>query len=217
MTAALLWGGVGLVVGVVLVRWLGRRGYRYADERDLPARPVWWVVPTLAVAAAAVGWQFAGSWLVASTYVASVAWMVALAAIDLDVRRLPDRWTVTSYPVVVALLAGCSATVGGDWGRWLTALACGAASGLLYLVLAFVNPGGLGLGDVKLAVSLGLLTGWLGWPLAVVAFLAAFAVGTAVGIVVALVSGGGRKATFPFGPSMLAGALLVLLLPVAAP
>lgn len=217
MTAALLWGAVGLVAGLALHRWLGRRGYRYDDEQDRPVRPAWWVVPVLTVAAGAVGWQFAGSWVVALTYVASVVWMVALAAIDVDVRRLPDRWTLTSYPVVVALLAGCSLAVGGDWGRWLTALVCGVASGLVYLVLAFVNPGGLGMGDVKLAVSLGLLTGWLGWPLAVVAFLAAFLVGTVVGVVVALVSGAGRKATFPFGPSMLAGALVVLLLPVAAP
>jgi leader peptidase (prepilin peptidase) / N-methyltransferase len=217
VTAALVWGVVGLVAGLGLLRWLGLRSYRYADEQSLRVRPVWWVVPVLTVAGGAVGWQFAGSWPVALTYVASVAWMVALAAIDVDVRRLPDRWTLTSYPVVVAALAGCSLALDGDWGRWGTALVCGVASGLLHLVLAFVNPGGLGMGDVKLAVSLGLLTGWLGWPLAVVAFLAAFAVGTVVGIVVALVSGGGRKATFPFGPSMLAGALLVLLLPGAVP
>ena len=217
MTAALLWGVVGLVAGLGLQRWLGRRTYRYADEQALPARPLWWVVPVLAAAAGAVGWQFAGSPPVALTYVASVGWMVALAAIDIDVRRLPDRWTLTSWPVVVVALAGCSLALDGDWDRWLTALGCGVASGVVYLVLAFVNPGGLGLGDVKLAVTLGLLTGWLGWPLAVVAFLAAFAVGTVVGIVVALASGAGRKATFPFGPSMLAGTLLALLLPVAAP
>lgn len=217
MTTALPWGLVGLVAGLALHRWLGRRSYRYADEQDRPRRAVWWVVPVTALAAGAVGWQFSGSWPVALTYVACVVWMVALAAIDVDVRRLPDRWTLTSWPVVALALAGCSLWLGADWGRWLTALVCGVASGLAYLVLAFVNPGGLGMGDVKLAVTLGLLTGWLGWPLAVVAFLAAFAVGTVVGIVVALASGAGRKATFPFGPSMLAGALLVLLLPVAAP
>lgn len=217
MTAALVWGAVGLVAGLALRRWLGRRSYRYADEQERPAGPLWWVVPVLTAAAGAVGWQFAGSRPVALTYVASVAWMVALAAIDIDVRRLPDRWTLTSWPVVVVALAGCSLALDGAWDRWLTSLACGVASGLLHLLLAFVNPGGLGLGDVKLAVTLGLLTGWLGWPLAVVGFLAAFAVGTVVGIGVALVSGAGRKATFPFGPSMLAGAVLVLLLPVAAP
>ncbi len=217
MTAALLWGAVGLVAGLVLQRWLGRRTYRYADEQELPGRPLWWVVPVLAVAAGAVGWQFAGRWPVALTYVASVVWMVGLAAIDLDVRRLPDRWTLASWPVLVVALAGCSLALGGDWGRWLTALGCGVASGLVHLVLALVNPGGLGMGDVKLAVTLGLLTGWLGWPLALLAFLAAFTLGTVVGIGVALASGAGRKATFPFGPSMLAGALLALLLPVAAP
>lgn len=216
MAAAVGWGLGGLVAGLALAVWLSRRSYRHADERDLPPRAAWWVVPVLALTAGAVGVQLGAIWQVALTYAAGAIWMVGIAAIDVDVRRLPDRWTLPSYPVVVALLAWCSYAVGQDWHRWWTALLCGVASGALYFLLALVNPGGLGMGDVKLAVTLGLLTGWLGWPLAVLAFLAAFAIGTVVGIVVAVVSGAGRKATFPFGPSMLAGALVVVLLPVAA-
>lgn len=211
--AAVGWAVAGLLAGGLLAVWLTRRSYRYDDERDLPPRAVWWVPVALALGAAAVGRQFGGDVPQVVTYAVALVWMVGLAAIDVDVRRLPDRWTLPSYPVIAAALAWCTWASGEDWQRWAVALACGVGSGLAYFVLAFINPGGLGMGDVKLAVGLGMLTGWLGWPLAVLAFLAAFVVGTLVGVVVALASGAGRKATFPFGPSMLVGALVAVLLP----
>lgn len=159
----------------------------------------------------AVAMQLGGRIPVLVTYAVAVVWMVGLAAIDLDVRRLPDAWTLPGIVGATMLLAWC-AWGGDEWGRWGIAIACGVASGFGYLVLVLINPAGLGLGDVKLAVPLGLLTGWFGVAAAIGAFLLAFLIGLLVALVVAARSGHGRKTTFPFGPSMLAGASAVVLL-----
>lgn len=203
-------GLLGLGAGLVTVRWLRTESYRYDDERHLPARRPWWLPPVLAVGAAALGHRLGDEPALLATYLIALVWMGVLAAIDIDVRRLPDRWTLPAWLVSPTLLAGCAVAT-GDWSAWLVALACGVGNGLVYLLLAVANPAGLGLGDVKAAVPLGMLTGWFGWPATLAAFLLAFLLGLLVGLVVALRTGEGRKATFPFGPAMLGAACLVVV------
>jgi leader peptidase (prepilin peptidase)/N-methyltransferase len=71
---------------------------------------------------------------------------------------------------------------------------------------------GLGLGDVKLLALLGLVLGWAGWGV----LLAGIFLGLVVGSVVSLVLIAARRATWrtavPFGPPLLAGAVLALAL-----
>jgi leader peptidase (prepilin peptidase)/N-methyltransferase len=68
----------------------------------------------------------------------------------------------------------------------------------------------MGFGDVKLAGVLGLYLGWLGWgPLAVGAFLA-FLLGGVLGALLMALGKAGRKSAIPFGPWMLAGALIAV-------
>ena len=210
MAVAVALGVGGLAAGLLLRAWLGRQRYRYDDEVHLPPRRVWWVVPVLGVGEAVLGWRLADVPAVLATFALALVWMTGLAAIDIDVRRLPDRWTLPAYPVGALLLAA-GAVAEDAWGSWWAALGCAVASGAVYLVLALVNPAGLGLGDVELAGVLGLLTGWFGWPEAFAAFFLAFVLGGLVGVVVALRTGAGRKATFPFGPAMLAAAYVVVL------
>ncbi|MQW76342.1 prepilin peptidase [Nocardioides sp. dk4132] len=200
-----------LLAGLVLQTRLARAGYRYDDERHLPRRECRWVAPVLAVAVGLLAWRAEGEVVVLLAYAAVLAWMVGLAVIDLDVRRLPDRWTLPSYPAVAVLLAGCTWASETGWSAWVTALVCGVVNGAVHLLLAVLNPAGLGLGDVKLAVTLGMVTGWFGWPAAFAAFLGAFCLGLVVGLVAVVRTGAGRKATFPFGPAMLGAAALVVL------
>ncbi|MFS0728572.1 prepilin peptidase [Curtobacterium sp. 1P10AnD] len=130
---------------------------------------------------------------------------VALTLIDLDVHRLPNAITYPSAVVLVVLLVIASA-LGGDWGALSRGVLGAAGLGLFYLLLAVAVPGGMGLGDVKLAVILGLVLAYLGWgPLAVGAF-GAFVVG-GIFAVVLLITGRVRwRGGVPFGPAMLAGA-----------
>jgi leader peptidase (prepilin peptidase)/N-methyltransferase len=157
---------------------------------------------------AAVAWWCGLSWqLPAFLYLAAIG--VALSAIDLDVRRLPDAIVLPSYPVVLVLLL-LPAAVEGRWSDLLHAVLTGAALYSFYLVLRLVYPAGMGFGDVKLAGVLGMYLGWVSWPLAIVASFAAFLIGGVVGVVVIVVTDGGRKTKVPFGPFMILGTFLAL-------
>ncbi|GAA1492884.1 prepilin peptidase [Curtobacterium herbarum] len=143
--------------------------------------------------------------LIALLYLMAIS--IALTLIDVDVHRLPNAIVLPAYPVLAVLLVASSA-VSGDWGALGRAGLGLAALGAMYLALALAVPGGMGLGDVKLAGVLGMVLAYLGWgPLAVGAFGAFVLGGTfAIGLMVA---GRARRRTgIPFGPWMLAGAWL---------
>jgi len=170
-----------------------------------------------AILAANSGTDVAGEIVafVAFLYLAAIS--LALALIDIDVHRLPNVIVLPGY-IVGAVLLGAASVLTGDWSALLRAVIGCVALGLLYLALAVARPGGMGFGDVKLAGVLGLFLGWLGWgPLAVGAFLAFF-LGGLFGLAIMIVRRGGRKTAIPFGPWMLAGAWLGILIgtPVAA-
>jgi len=135
---------------------------------------------------------------------------VALALVDLAVKRLPDRLTLPAYPVLGLLLA-LTAIIEHDGSALSRALLGGLALAACYLILAVVSGGRLGGGDVKLAGLIGLALGWLGWsPL-----LTGACLGFLLAAIVSLVLLAGRRVTrttlISFGPYMLVGALLATL------
>ncbi len=155
---------------------------------------------------AVVAWYFGWSaQLPAFLYLAAIT--VALALIDLDVKRLPNSIVLPSYPVATLLLF-FAATAEGAWGDYVRALAGMVALFALYFVLALVYPAGMGFGDVKLAGVLGLYLGWLGWAQLFVGGFAGFLLGGAVGALLMLIGRATRKSAIPFGPFMLAGTFL---------
>ena len=146
--------------------------------------------------------------LPAYLYLAAVG--IALALIDIDVKRLPDALTLPSYPVVGVLL-GIAALAGSDSGDFVRAVLGGAAMFAFYFALCFAYPAGMGFGDVKLSGVLGLATAWVGWGAWVVGLFGGFLFGGLWGIALILAKRGGRKSKIPFGPFMLAGALVGVL------
>ncbi len=146
-----------------------------------------------------------GSALVLVAFLALAGFGVALAAIDLDVHRLPNALV---YPLAAsgAILLTTAALLGGDAAPLLRAVAGAIALGAVYLVIAFVRPGGMGAGDVKLAVALGLFLGWAGWGALAVGFIAAFGLGAVVGGLLIALRRVDRRGGIPFGPWMIAGA-----------
>ena len=153
-----------------------------------------------AVTAASIGlaWH-----LPAFLYLAAIS--VALALIDIDVHRLPDKIVLPSYLVGGALLAAAS-MANQDYGQLLRAAVGLAALWLLYFALALVYPGGMGFGDVKLAGILGMYLAWLGWAELVVGAFLAFLLGGVLGGLLMAFRKAGRKSKIPFGPFMLLGA-----------
>jgi leader peptidase (prepilin peptidase) / N-methyltransferase len=135
---------------------------------------------------------------------------VPLAFVDLATRRLPDLLTGAAYAVTAVFLLLAAAT-GGDWSRLGRALLGGAAFAGFGLMLFLVSPGGFGPGDVKLAAALGTALAWFGWPALFGGALAGFLLGAGYGVALLVVGHAGRKSQIPFGPFMIAGAFLVML------
>ncbi|MEU7063512.1 prepilin peptidase [Streptomyces sp. NPDC046161] len=146
-----------------------------------------------------------------AVFVALAPALVLLALVDLAVHRLPDPLTLPLAALTAALLGG-AALLPGAAGSWRLALLGGAALGASYLVLFLINPAGMGFGDVKLALSLGVALGWYGWGVWIAGAFLGFLYGAAYGLTLVLRGRGGLKAAIPFGPFMAAGAFTGMLL-----
>ncbi|MFC4607836.1 prepilin peptidase [Streptomyces maoxianensis] len=136
---------------------------------------------------------------------------VLLALVDRNVHRLPDQLTLPLAAAAAALL-GLAGLLPGDAGSWPTALLGGLVLGAAYLVLFLIHPNGMGFGDVKLALSLGVVLGWYGWAVLFAGAFAGFLFGSVYGLGLIALRRAGRKTAIPFGPFMIAGALAGLLL-----
>ncbi|MFE6969073.1 prepilin peptidase [Isoptericola sp. NPDC057653] len=134
---------------------------------------------------------------------------VALAVVDLRTHRLPDALTRPGTALVVVLL-GVAALATGDGPALVRALAGGLALGAVYLLLHLVHRAGMGLGDVKLAVLLGVATGWAGWATWAAAALLPFLLGGLAALVLLATRRASRTTAIAFGPFMLAGAAVAL-------
>ncbi|MER5872612.1 A24 family peptidase [Streptomyces sp. NPDC002044] len=155
---------------------------------------------------AAVGWR-PEAW----AFVGLAPAVLLLALVDRAVHRLPDVLTLPLAAAAAALL-GAAAALPGAAGSWRLALLGGAALAGAYLVLFLINPAGMGFGDVKLALSLGVALGWYGWGVWVAGAFLGFLYGALYGLALVLRGSATRKQGFAFGPFMAAGALSGLLL-----
>lgn len=145
--------------------------------------------------------------LAAYLYLAATG--VALAVIDMDVRRLPDGIVLPSYAIVTVLLT-VAALGEHEWWSLGRAAIGGTAMFAFFLAVVLAYPSGMGFGDVKLAGLLGALMGYLSFSALVVAGFGAFLLGAIFGVTVILTGHGGRKTAIPFGPFMIAAALITV-------
>ncbi|CAM5422385.1 prepilin peptidase [Streptomyces abikoensis] len=137
-----------------------------------------------------------------------------LAVVDATVHRLPDVLTLPLAGAAVVLL-GAASLVGGSGGSWAGAAGGALALAGVYFVLFLIHPNGMGFGDVKLALVVGAALGWYGWAVLFAGFFLGLVLGSAYGIGLMVLRRAGRKSAVPFGPFMLAGALLGLFLGAA--
>nr|WP_234533893.1 A24 family peptidase [Streptomyces shenzhenensis] len=135
---------------------------------------------------------------------------VLLAVVDFRVRRLPDPLTLPLAAAALALL-GVAALLPEHTGDWFTSLYAALALGGGYFVLFLVNPGGMGFGDVKLALGTGAVLGWYGWPTVLLGTFAGFLLGALYGGALVVLRRAGRKTAIAFGPFLIAGAFAGLL------
>jgi leader peptidase (prepilin peptidase) / N-methyltransferase len=128
--------------------------------------------------------------------------VVPAALIDLEHRVIPN--VITGPGCALALIIGTALDPAGEPAR----LIAGAAAGGFLLLAALARPGGMGMGDVKLAAMMGL---FLGSAVAVALFVALLA-GVLVGAIMAARVGAreARRTAIPFGPFLALGALVAV-------
>lgn len=144
----------------------------------------------------------------------AVAVLVVASSTDLHRRLIPDR---LMYPAIAGAAAATpfwpERTFGEFWLGAAVAFGIGAAlfaGGLLFGALLRIQETPFGLGDVKLILFIGLVTGW---P----AILSALLLGVvAAGVpAVVLLFARRSRSVFSYGPYLAVGATVVLLFPGA--
>ncbi|MCU1424734.1 MAG: prepilin peptidase [Microbacteriaceae bacterium] len=202
---------------IPVVSWLLLKGRcRFCRAAISVRYPI--VEATTAILFLAVGWKMVAPVVHATSTPALVAAVlvvvafsylmaisVALAAIDIELHRLPNAIVLPALGVGGVLLA-IAGLLNGDVDALVRAAVGAVLLFAFYLTLAFVQPGGMGMGDVKLAGVLGLFLGFLGWPGLIVGVAASFLLGGLFGVALILLRKVSRTSGIPFGPWMLVGA-----------
>jgi leader peptidase (prepilin peptidase)/N-methyltransferase len=149
------------------------------------------------------------------------ACLVTVSVIDLQLQRIPDRITFPTLALALPLIVAVS--VQQDRTDAIQAALIGSvAYFLLLLVTHLIYPAGMGFGDVKLALVMGLYLGWFGWSplypvlgpvrLVLYALMLGCSIGVVFGLAVQVLTR--RRGAFAFGPALAAGCFVVLLFAV---
>jgi leader peptidase (prepilin peptidase)/N-methyltransferase len=185
---------------IPILSWLMRRGHCRGCGASISVRYPAVEALTAALCAGAVLTNHSATSIALS--VALILIVVPAALIDLEHRIIPNR--ITALGAVLALAIGLALDPAGEPERLIAA----AAAGGFLLIAALAYPGGMGMGDVKLAGVMGLFLGAAVAP----ALLIALVAGVLLGAVVIARKGAqaGRKTAVPFGPFLALGALLAI-------
>jgi leader peptidase (prepilin peptidase)/N-methyltransferase len=199
--AVVLSVGFGLAVGAVLTVAIDRVPERPEDfRRTRPRRLL-----GLAMALTAIGfllaylsfglvWGLALAWFF-------IAVMIAVAIIDWELMIIPNKI------VLPAFVIGLAGSIALHPSRWWVYLVSALGASLFLFILAIIWPGGMGMGDIKLALFMGAVLG----PAVIVGMFLAFLLGAIVGIVLIVSKLKGRKDHIPFGPYLALGSVIALL------
>jgi leader peptidase (prepilin peptidase) / N-methyltransferase len=125
--------------------------------------------------------------------------LVVVSATDLERRIVPNRVVLPAFVAVLVLR-----TIDSPSPEWL--IASVGAAGFLFLA-ALAYPGGMGMGDVKLALLIGAM---LGRTTAVALMLAIVLAFVPAAFLLARHRSGARKMAIPFAPFLAAGAVIAL-------
>lgn len=173
------------------------------------AAPIFWRYPLVEALTAllflAAAWHFGvGAQAVGAAVM--LAFLIALAAIDLDTYLLPDGLTlpllwlgllVNVQSLFVPLDEAVVGAIAGYLSLW----------SVYWLFKLATGKEGMGHGDFKLLAALGA---WLGWKMLLPILLVSSIVGAVVGIALIAFAGHDRAKPIPFGPYLILGGVLCL-------
>jgi leader peptidase (prepilin peptidase)/N-methyltransferase len=194
--------------------YLARRGRGPGSVR-LPVR--WLAGEVLTATLFALAWAEYGDepgvWPVLLLF----ATLVPATIIDLRVLRIPDR--IVFPGLLATTVAVVAVAISEDASDSLVGALVGAITYFMALFIPhLVYPKGMGFGDVKLAILLGLVLGWLGWSddfpvlgpvqLVIYGMIAGMLAGILFGVLLPMIR---RGRAFPLGPGLALGTALVVL------
>lgn len=182
-----------------------RVGSVWPPDEASNRRPGWRTL-AWAVVAGGAGWGIAARstlplWATA-VHLLVLALLLVLAATDLEQRRLPHLVLDPLILIAIAFVPFNPSVTPLD-----ALLGAAAAVGFLGL-LGLIVRGGVAMGDLYLVAPLGLL---LGWPAIFLAVFVAALISSVTSIVLLVSKRVGLKSYIPFGPFLVAGAVITLL------
>lgn len=140
--------------------------------------------------------------LVAVLWIAVFEAFLVMTLIDIRLGIIPDEINIFLGAIgILLLLIPVPLAAAAVLPRIISAL----GAGVFFAVLIAITRGkGMGMGDLKLAIPLGLL---FGWPEIVLVLMAAFVFGAVVGVIAIARGTNSMKGTLPFGPFLALGAV----------
>jgi leader peptidase (prepilin peptidase)/N-methyltransferase len=182
---------------IPLLSWLQLRGRCRSCAARIPFRyPAVELATALLIAGCVLRFGVSGRAAVAAFFCAV---LVAVTATDLEHRIIPNRIVVPAAVVVLAAQTALDPSV--EW------VAAGFAAAGFLLAFALAYPAGMGMGDVKLALLLGVA---LGRTVSVALMLGMFAALVPAVVLLVRYGSGARKMAIPFGPFLALGSVVAL-------
>ncbi len=196
--------GGGLVAGLIAV-YLARIVPPRMEVDDRPRPDAWWAAAV--IVGGVYGWFIAptADWPLLPAFLVFGAATLALALIDLDHQLIPNRVLFPALGLASALVI-IGALIAGEAGNLLRGVAAGVVYFSFLLIVALIARGGFGMGDVKLALLLGLFLGYLGWDVLAVGLVLSILLGGVASVLVLLFTAKDRRSKFAYGPYLVAGA-----------
>lgn len=171
-------------------------------------QPIAWQYPVVEVLSGlgttaiflAYGWSV-------ETVIFCLLWWIGLVIFWVDLRQMviPDR-AVFSFFVVSVFYHFLDLPAVSGFEKGLVGSLIGG--GIIGFIILATRGRGMGWGDAKLAVALGML---LGWPLISIGLFSAVILGAVVGMLLLFFKRRGWREPIPFGPFLLLGGLLAML------
>ena len=217
----------GVAIGTVAGRLLLPLLWSF-DVRD--SRSLRVLVPAFtAIALGTAGGILGTTWDVLPVWALFVA-LAGITTVDLYHYRIPNAIVFPTVAVLLGLMTLVSLLRERPGAIGQAAAAAGLYGAVMF-VLHTASRGSLGLGDVKLALPVGLVLGWLasGYGQSLLAVLLAFGLASLLGAVMGLMVWGmrvwgnevlpdpladpdhPRPTVFPFGPAIAVAAAVITL------
>lgn len=139
-------------------------------------------------------------------YLIASCFLIIIFVYDLKYYIIPDG---VIFPAITLSLAyNVSLFLAGGGQLAVGNVFAGTAAAAFFLIIVLISKGDwMGIGDIKLALFMGL---FLGWPKILIALFFAFVIGAAIGLILIALKRKGLKSEIPFAPFLITGTFIAV-------